>query len=462
MKETRIRELFKTTGILLIARITTQLVSFLLIPLYTSILTTSEYGEIDIYTTLSMIVVPFMTLQLEMGLFRAFVVAKKDKIRSEIVTSTFMINGVVFIAFGFIYLAVVSFFVRLEYSSVVFLYYLLIAIDAVFLQLCRAEGKTLAYGVANFLLSSVAVGLNVLFVANFHWGVLGVLCSSIIAYALALVYMLWETQITSYFSVRLFSINRAKELLVYSFPLVFNQISSWLINYSDRLIILNFWGVATNGVYSLACKFSNITATLFGVYNIAWSENIIRNMEDADKDSYISKIINYTFSVYLEVISIIISIIAIAFTWFIKNKEYHDAYPHIPILLLAMFFSGMAAMLGSIYIATGKTKEVSITTTLAGLCNIIVHFALLKSYRLYAASISTLVSFALLLVYRIIFIRKSVKITYSVKSSIVNILVYIAAWAAYLIHCSFLSIGLIILDFYLLISKLRILKKEIL
>ena len=408
MKQSRLKELFKTTGILLVARATTQLVSFLLIPLYTTVLSTGEYGEIDIYTTLSMIIVPFLTLQMEMGLFRYFIVAKDKKTQVQIVSSTMIVSACVFLSLGFAYIVVFIFFIHIQYSIVLFFYYILIAIDAVFLQLCRAEGKTLEYGIANFLLSSIAVALNVLFVAWLHCGVLGVLTSSIITYSITLIYLLWKTDIGNYFDIKAFSFSKAKEIINYSFPLIFNQISSWLINYSDRLIILNYWGIAVNGIYSLACKFSNITSTVFGVYNTAWTENIVRNLDDEDKDKYISNIFNSTFSIYLQIISAAISIISIAFMWFIRNTEYHEAYPHIPILLLAMFFSGMAAMLGSIYIAVGKTKEVSITTTLAGICNVIVHFALLRKYELYAASISTLVSFALLLVYRIFFIRKMV------------------------------------------------------
>ena len=34
----------------------------------------------------------------------------------------------------------------------------------------------------------------------------------------------------------------------------------------------------------------------------------------------------------------------------LKTGNYDDAYGHIPILLLGMLFSGMAATIGSIYI----------------------------------------------------------------------------------------------------------------
>ena len=47
------RELIKNTLIISIGKFSTQIVSFLLLPLYTSLLTTSEYGAYDFLNTIS-------------------------------------------------------------------------------------------------------------------------------------------------------------------------------------------------------------------------------------------------------------------------------------------------------------------------------------------------------------------------------------------------------------------------
>ena len=78
------KELVKNTGILLTAKISRQIVSFLL-PLYTALLTTEEYGHVDVYMSLAMIVIPFLTLQVEMALFRFFITNKEQSKRQEIV-----------------------------------------------------------------------------------------------------------------------------------------------------------------------------------------------------------------------------------------------------------------------------------------------------------------------------------------------------------------------------------------
>ena len=45
------KALFKNTGIIAIGQISTKIVNFLLLPLYTALLTTEEYGLVDLLTT---------------------------------------------------------------------------------------------------------------------------------------------------------------------------------------------------------------------------------------------------------------------------------------------------------------------------------------------------------------------------------------------------------------------------
>lgn len=424
------KELIKNTGILMIAKISTQFVSFLLLPLYTALLSTSEYGEIDIYTSMTMIVIPFLTLQLEMGLFRFFITESSRESRKKIISTSFCIIAVILcVASGIFWIC--ANLLDLKYSDYIFVFYISQTISTVLLQVCRAYGNNKAYGIASFISSSLAVCLNVLFVAGFHWKVEGILLSSTIAQLVSALYIILATHVFRYFEFHSFDKSTGKKLLSYSVPLVFNQISSWTINYSDRVIILSAWGTSANGIYSLANKFSNITNTFFNVFNVAWTENVVRCMGDKDGSDYISKMFSLIYNVYFALITGIINLLPFFFS-ILVNENYYEAYGQVPVLLLAIFFSGMAATIGSVYIAYSKTKEVSITTILAGLCNIVVHLALLKSCYLYAASISTLVSFSLLFIYRYVFVKKFFELKIKFHKMLPQMFIYAFAWVAYI------------------------------
>lgn len=398
------KDLMKNTGILMVAKISTQVVSFLLLPLYTALLTTQEYGRIDIYTSLSMIVIPFLTLQVEMALFRFFITEKDRFQRKEVVSCSYALILSVISITALIYV-LVSGLLSLQYRWLLLAYYVSQAMSSVFLQTCRAKGDNVGYGVSSFISSALAVGLNVLFVAVFQWKVEGILTATVLAQTCSCVYALLRTKIYELVDFRAFRVERCKELLEYAVPLVFNQVASWAVNNSNRLIIVAHLGEGANGIFSVASKFSNIIGTFFNVYNVAWTENIVRSMADSDGERYISKAFNLSISAYMALTTGVLNLLPFVFHMLV-NETYNDAYLHVPMLLIGMLFSGMSANVGSIYVAYKKTTEVTLTTALAGVCNVAVHFVLLRKLGLFAASIATLVSFVALFIYRVAFVKK--------------------------------------------------------
>ena len=69
-KETKNKYLIKNTIILSIGNFGSKLITFFLVPLYTNILTTSEYGTIDLITMLTTVIVPLITLNISEAVMR--------------------------------------------------------------------------------------------------------------------------------------------------------------------------------------------------------------------------------------------------------------------------------------------------------------------------------------------------------------------------------------------------------
>ena len=55
-------KLIKNSGIFAIANMGSSIVSFILVRFYTELLSTEQYGTIDFLTTLSSMLIPFITL----------------------------------------------------------------------------------------------------------------------------------------------------------------------------------------------------------------------------------------------------------------------------------------------------------------------------------------------------------------------------------------------------------------
>ena len=73
------KELLKNTTIVSVGKICTQLITFFLLPLYTAILSTAEYGIVDLLNTLVGLFLPIMTLQIEQGIFRFLVERRNNR-----------------------------------------------------------------------------------------------------------------------------------------------------------------------------------------------------------------------------------------------------------------------------------------------------------------------------------------------------------------------------------------------
>ena len=83
-------ELLKNTAIISIGKMGTQVVNFLLLPLYTAKLTTEAYGNFDYVTTIAFFLVPLMTLLMEESMFRFLIDSKTDKEKKTIISHTFL------------------------------------------------------------------------------------------------------------------------------------------------------------------------------------------------------------------------------------------------------------------------------------------------------------------------------------------------------------------------------------
>lgn len=121
-------------------------------------------------------------------------------------------------------------------------------------------------------------------------------------------------------------------------------------------------------------------------------------------------------------VSICVGIIAIMPFVFpvMVNQQYGNAYYQIPILLIAVIFQILVGLYSAIYIALKKSSTIARTTIAGAIINVLVNLALIRFIGLYAASISTLVSYASTALYRRIDIRKYIKIKVNVKNILLN------------------------------------------
>jgi O-antigen/teichoic acid export membrane protein len=94
------------------------------------------------------------------------------------------------------------------------------------------------------------------------------------------------------------------------------------------------------------------------------------------------------------------------------GSDYIEAYNHIYILTVAIFFSSLGSLIGSILTGYKKTRVIGRTTIIGAVANVVINIIFIKTIGLYAASISTLVSYILIFAVRNYEINKLHKLEY--------------------------------------------------
>lgn len=440
--------LVKNTMIVAIGKICTQFISFFLLPLYTAVLSTTEYGIVDLLNTYVSLLIPIFFFQMEQAVFRFLIDVRDDEDSKEKVLSTTLITiGIQTILF-FIFFIMVGIFWKNEYKYFLVANVIATMISGLLLQISRGLGDNVSYSLGSFIAGAGNVIFNVIFIVAFKWGAYGMLLANFLANIVCSLYILFRQRIYKYISLKKYDKNTRKELWKFSIPLVPNQLSWWIVNASDRTIVTYALGIGANGIYSAANKFSSICITIFNIFNLTWAESASMHVKDDDKAEFFSDIMNKTLKLFTSLCIVIIAVMPFVFKLLITGEEYESAYNQIPILMLSTIFSISVSLLGSIYVALKKSKEIAKTSILAAIINILINLLLIKFIGLYAASISTLISYLAMTIYRYLDVQKYVKIKikkdFIINSIIVAILVLFIYYINNKILCA-LGLGISII-----------------
>lgn len=415
-------KLAKNTLIIAIGTFLPKFASFITLPILTGCLTKPELGTYDLVTVLVSLLLPAATLQIQAAAFRFLIDVRHDEneIKSIVTTILFFILPTSFIALLILFFSLYS--QDLLIRVFICLYFLADIFVNAARQICRGVDRTIDYSLSAILSAAGKLIFTVVFVYWLKAGLLGTIISLFAASMCSLLFLVFRSKLYSYFDISCFSASKLKRMLKYSWPMVPNSMSAWIMRVSDRLVVTAVLGVSVNAVYAVANKIPSLLNLAQSTFTLAWQENASIVSKDADASEYYSSMFRMMFDLMAGFFGILIASTPILFKLFIRG-DYAEAYFQIPILFLATFFFSISTFLGGIYVAYMQSKSVGITTVIAALINLIVDIGTIKWIGLYAASGSTLISYFLLFIFRIIDIQKIVRVKFSKTHVIMMILI---------------------------------------
>ena len=412
--------LLKNIGLLTISNFGSKILSFLLIPIYTTILTTSEYGIYDFYSTTISLLIPILTLNVIESVMR-FSLEKNYK-QDEV------------LAIGFNYLFKSSILVLLllilnrifniiplfnKYSLFFFLLYVLQVLYDMLSQYSRGIEKIKNVALAGFINSLGIIIFNIVMLVIFKCGLIGYFIANIIGLIIPIIYYIFSLKIWNSIN---FNKNRKlqKEMTDYSKPLIANTLSWWINNVSDRYIVIYFCGVAANGIYSLAYKLPSILNIFQSIFNQAWTISAIKEFSNNNETiKFYSKIYNlYNIGMVLVCSLLLITNIFLAKILF--AEDFFMAWRYSSYLMISVVFGALSGLLGGIFSAAKKSKISAKTTSVGAIVNIVFNILLVFLYGPIGAAISTLISYIIIWGMRVYETSKIIKLEINLKKNILS------------------------------------------
>jgi len=406
------KKLLDSTIIYAIGNFGSKILTFLLIPLYSFFLSKEELGEYDLIVSTISLLVPLTTIQISDAVYRWLISMNVAKNKKKIISIGFLVINISFILMTFI-LYTLSHYIKLSYFFF-FVFLLLLSCYYIFMQqTLRGLGLNKSYAKSGVFYSFSLVITNAIVLCFFNLNVEGLLLAGIIANALTVIVITTKENLLSYLVFKDLSFLSVKKMMKYSFPLMPNAISWWLISIANRYIILYALGTEYNGLFAISSRFPAILNIINSIFILAWQDQLLQN-KGSNSNNFSAELFKKYSSFQLSLAILLIPFSQIV-TIYLVDEKFYEAWKYIPLLFLANAYATLSSYFGAYYLKSRKTLQLFITTILGGVINLLFCHLTIDYIGLHAATIGTLLGFVFVFFLRIYQVSKIEKVKFQLS-----------------------------------------------
>ena len=430
-----VKSIAKNSIIYGIGNISSKLVGFILIPLYTKHLSVYDYGILSIIEITLQLLVSLIGLKIYSALLRWYW-DKDYKFKQKslfFTSSSFVLFISVLIVIGLSLTA--DKLANLLFGDTDYSYIIILMLISAGLQvniqmiqtLMRIQEKPIIYSISSISRLILTLFCTIYFIVYLGQKVDGIYEAQIIGQILFFLITAWYVAKNIESKIEWLIL---KEMFIYSFPLIFAEVAGVVFAITSRYCLKFLITMEEVGVFSLGFKVAN-TIKVFMVASVmlAITPIIYKKMDDPDNKRFYSKIMTYfCFGIMFFVLGL--SILGKESIKFLaQNHDYWDAYKIVPILSFSVLF----AMLKDISLTglhiTKKTIVIAGLIMIMSVINLALNIIFIQVLATLGAALATLVAQILffLVVYQ--YAQKYYPIPYEIpkilKMICVGILLYL-------------------------------------
>lgn len=447
----RKKYLFKNTAIFAIGNFATKLIAFFFVPLYTHVLSTSEFGTVDLVITVSAIIASILTFNIAEAVMRFSLDKGADKTRILSIALNILIFAT---TVGLLVVPIIRQIEMLsDYAWYFYFYSLSLGYSQVFLSYLRGCEELAQYSIGNIIHSLAIAVLNVIFLVVWKKGVAGYFYAYILSNVITTIYAIIIGG--AHKEIRHYKIDTdlCKKMLKFSIVLIPNSFMWWIMNSADRMMVTAYLGAAASGIYAVSYKVPTLLTMVSTIFTQAWNYSAIKEKDSSDKEEYTSNVFDNLFAIVV-MASLGMMMLIKPFLNIYVESSYYGAWRYTPFLIIGFVFMTLGTFLSSSYTVHKDSKGFLFSATAGAVVSIVLKVILIPIIGVYGAALSTCISYAAVFVYRVIDTKKYLRINVLKRKHIISYTIMVAAAATMFIDNAVGQI-LLIAEFLLVVILFR-------
>lgn len=426
-------------GLIGLTNILISLSSLIFIPIITKSFTTAEYGMWAQVNTTIALVPNIANLGLPYTMVR-FLSAEKDKEKIKdsfypMITLTFistLIICLLFLIFGHqIANALFNGSMQVLYITTAISFFA--CMNLMLISYFRTFQQMKRYSLFLVLQSYIGVFVSIYLTYagyNIETVVLGLLTGYVA------VFIMMAFLIVRYLGIGIGKWSNLKEQLAFALPTIPSNVSSWVVDSSDKYVIGILIGSVAVGCYSPGYALGSILLMFLSPFAVLLPAVLPEHYEKGDMDE-VDKYLNYSMKYYLLLTipaAVGMSVLSKPLLYIITTPEIAlGGYMVTPFVCLGAIFMGMYGITNNILILEKNTMILGKLWIIVAISNIVLNLLLVPYLNILGAAIATLLCYILAFVVTALASKKTMRLPFNIRellkivtaSLIMGIIVYI-------------------------------------
>lgn len=414
------KNLLYNTFIFGISTFSSKILVFLLLPLYTRVLSNADYGIVDLIVQTANLLIPIVSLGIANGVIRFGL--DKNNNSSDVFSTGFFTILIGFVIFLLLEPLMSKIKYISDFTALIYIFVLMSSLRSLCSQFIRSKQLVRLYAFDGVLSTITTIVFNILYLIVLKLGINGYVLAIISSDFLSVCFLFYTASLYKFIKLKSKRKSTSKSMLKYSIPLIPSTIFWWITNVSDRYIVAYFHGTQANGLYALSYKIPTIVTLLSSIFLEAWQLSAASEKDTKYRERFFTNVFkSYASLIIISASFLILSVKAI--TKILVSDAFYASWQYVPFLVMATTFSCLATFLGSIYFVEKKSNLSLVTTFMGALINIILNFILIPRYGVNGAGFATFISYASVFIIRAANTRKFIKINWNSKKLFFNTVV---------------------------------------